>query len=203
MNSIELFLLDIGLSWTISKLLPYLIAIAIGLILINLLKKHIRDSKTIVKWFLRVTLFFFPFGGYFIYSPIYEGDFSNNYVSVKKEAKYNELTGKKFVVISMPGCSYCFESIDRMKKLLDRIPQAEIEYIVCLSSDSLSTEWYQNKAGDNIIVRLAKDSDALTQLAEGTFPTFVLVNNESPLTKWSNDSFGVLAMDNVEEFLKK
>ena len=202
MNSIELSLLDNGFSWTLSKAVPYLAMILLGFLFIYILPKKLRTLNVFLRYGIKLIILVIPFALYFIISPIYSGDFSNNSIELTKDSTVGELEGRRLVVLSIPNCKYCYESIDRMVKLKERVPSMIIEYVVC-SSDTMSIALYQEKGKAAIIVRLAEDMDAMTQLAEGTFPTFVLVNNERPLTKWSNDSFGVLAMDNVEEFFKK
>lgn len=202
MNTFEDFFLDLGLSWTISKILPYLIMVILGVISILITKRALRKLSFVIRILSKAILLVFPFGIYFLFAPIYQGDFSNDSIEVSKDAKYSELTGKKLVVVSMPGCPYCYQSIDRMKKLKERVPEAIIEYLVCLTTDSTTTEWYQEKGGTDIAVRLAFNSEAMTELANGMFPAFILVNADKPLKIWSNDSFGVAAMDEVELFLK-
>ena len=64
--------------------------------------------------------------------------------------------------------------------------------------DSTSIDWYKNKGGDNIEVRLAKNKEEMTKIAQHAFPTFVLVDNDRPLKTWTNDNFGVFAMDEIE-----
>jgi hypothetical protein len=38
----------------------------------------------------------------------------------------------------------------------------------------------------------------MSELAFGVFPTFVLVDGDKTLRTWSNDNFGVSAMDEIE-----
>lgn len=201
MNTIENLFLDLGFSWTISKLLPYILTVILGLILVYVIKKTLKRSKKWVKILIQFILFVAPFGLYFTYSPIYVGDFSNASVSVEKLPDHAELTGQKLAVISIPGCKYCYQAIDQLKKLKERVPEATIEMIVC-SKDSITLDWYREKAGDAITVRLATHGKAMAKLANHQFPTYVLVNNDKDIKKWSNDAFGVVAMDEVELLLK-
>lgn len=200
MNSIENVLLDLGLSWTISKLLPYLIAIVLGIVLVYVFRIKIKSCTPIVKWSLRIGLIVLPFVAYFIYAPIYEGDFSNGAEKRAMDTKYAELTGEKLVIIALPNCPFCLEAMERLKKLKKRVPSAALEYVLC-NADSSNIGWYKENAGNGINVRLATDSKAMSQLAEGKFPTFVLVG-ESNLKIWPNNSFGVLAMDELEKLLQ-
>ena len=67
-----------------------------------------------------------PFGIYFSISPIYEGDFSNNAIEVMRSYANAELTGKKLVVITIPGCPFCLQAIDQLLVMKKRVPNIEI-----------------------------------------------------------------------------
>ena len=201
MNSIEIFLLDAGLSWTISKLLPYIITIALGISLVFLLKKKLANLNRPVRILIKGLALLIPFFVYFGYAPIYQGDFSNNSREFILTESEKELAGKKLVVLTIPGCPHCYTALGKMKKLKSRNNKIEIEYVVC-HTDPETTKWYSNEAGKAINVKLADDAKSMSKLAKHSFPTFVLVNNDSPLKVWSNDNFGVLAIDEVEQLLK-
>jgi len=193
----ESYFLESGMSWTMSKVLPYLVTIGLGLILWIISRKLLKRINKYLRWATLLVVFVLPFCVYFMISPIYQGDFSNNSVEVPRTESNSELKGKKLVVISIPGCPYCLEAIDRLVIMKKRVPELEIEYIVC-STDSTSVNWYKEKGGDNISVRLAENREEMAKIAKHAFPTFVLVDNDHPLKTWSNDSFGVFAMDEVE-----
>lgn len=203
MSAFEQFFLDMGFSWTMSKLLPYVITVLLGLILIYVFRKAFKKNK-LVKWVMRLVLLVLPFGAYFAYCPIYQGDFSNNSISVERSASNAELNGKKLYVLSIPGCPFCYQAIDKLKALKDRVPSVEIEYVVCTSDSSMRAEgsalnWYQEKGGEAINVRFSDSTLALSKIAEFRYPSFVLSQGDKrALTKWSNDNFGVGAMDEVE-----
>ena len=202
MNSIEVFLLNIGFSWTASKVVPYAIMAVLGLLLAYLVIKRIKIKFKLVKWSIALILFVTPFFIYFSFSPIYEGDFSNNSV-IESNELFPEINGHKLIVLSIPNCPFCHEAIGRLKKIKERAPQTEIEFIVC-SSDSSTMDWYKEKGEGLITFRLAEDIDAMSLLAEGHYPTFVFVNGTNTLKKWSNDNFGVNAIDEIEnQFHKK
>jgi hypothetical protein len=201
MNLIESFLLDTGLSWTMSKLLPYLITIALGISLVFLLKKKLANMNRPIRIVVKGIALLIPFFAYFGYAPIFQGDFSNNSTKFILTESEKELTGKKLVVLTIPGCPYCFQALGKMKKLKSRNDKIEIEYIVC-HTDPETTKGYSNEGGKAVNVRLAIDVQSMATLAKGSFPTFTLVNNDSTIKVWSNDNFGVLAIDEVEELLK-
>ena len=193
----ESYFLESGMSWTMSKVLPYLVMILAGILLWIIAKKVVRRMNKYMRWGLLLIVFVAPFFVYFLISPIYQGDFSNNSIEVEQSEKNAELNGKKLVVITIPGCPFCLEAIDQLLIMKNRVPNLELEYIVC-SSDSTSVDWYKEKGGEMINVRLAENKEEMAKIAQHSFPTFVLVDNKRPLRTWSNDSFGVFARDEIE-----
>jgi len=180
-----------------SKVLPYLIMVLVGIVLWVIAKKVLKSINKFLRWGLLLLAFIIPFGIYFSISPIYEGDFSNNSIEVSRSDANAELNGKKLVVITIPGCPFCLEAIDQLLVMKGRVPKIEIEYIVC-GSDSTSLDWYKEKAGSEISVKLAANKEEMAKIAQHAFPTFVLVDNNHPLKTWPNDSFGVFAKDEIE-----
>ena len=193
----ESYFLESGLSWTMSKILPYLFMVLVGFILVLITKRFIKSMNKWMSLALLLVIFVMPFGIYFIVSPIYQGDFSNNSLEIARSEANAELSGKKLVVITIPGCPYCLEAVDQLLVMKKRVPEIEIEYIVC-SSDSTTLEWYKEKAGNLISVKLSENKEEMAKIAQHAFPTFVLVDNNHPIKTWSNDSFGVFARDEIE-----
>jgi len=193
MNSFEVFLLDCGFSWTASKLVPYLFFPFLGFFLWLALRKRVKRGW--LKYTLLVLLIALPFLGYFLVNPIFEGDFSNNSKSVAlvPELKVNKQT---LVVITIPGCPFCMQSVERMKDFKKRNPKINVEYRVC-STDAASVLPYQQAAGKAFPILLAEEPEKMADVAEGAFPAFVLTDGKSAV-KWSNDKFGVGALDEVE-----
>jgi len=176
--------------------------VLIGFILLILFRRIGRIKKRLIKTGLSFLVFVLPFLSYFIAYPIYEGDFSNNYSVLEKSNEYIELEPNKLIVISIANCPYCYDAMGRLKKMKSRIRNMDIEYRVC-SSDSNSLSWYEEQSGDDIEVLLSVDSEGLSKLANGRFPTFVLLQDQEMFI-WSNDNFGVAAMDEVEaKFMEK
>lgn len=195
----ESFFLNLGLSYTWSKALPFIIFIILGIILGRFLFK--RSKSTLMK-IVSIIAIFIPFGIYFAINPIYEGDFSNTSITVQRTAEMSELKGKKLVVISLPGCKYCKESIQVLKEIQDRHKNLEVEYVVT-SSNSSDLDFYLEKSKGIFPVRLAENVEAMAKLANGHFPTYVLVNNDKPFETWSNNTFGISALDKVVRNFKE
>ena len=90
----ETYFLDSGLSWTMSKVLPYLIMILVGIVLWIIAKKILKSINKYLRWMLLLVIFVLPFLIYFMISPIYEGDFTNDSIEVEQSAENAELNGK-------------------------------------------------------------------------------------------------------------
>lgn len=194
MNSVEIFLLDCGFSWTLSRLLPYIVFPLIGFLIWLLVRKRMDSMGA--KLLVFVILVPGIFTAYFISNPIYEGDFANNAktVAVLPELKKEKQT---LVVVTIPGCPFCMESVHRMKSFKERNPKLNIEYRVC-SADTDAITAYADIAKGAFPVVLATDRDALAKTAGLRFPAYVLTDGKSA-RRWSNNDFGVAALDEVED----
>lgn len=196
MSSVELFFLNAGLSYTLSKVAAYLLFPLIGFLLWVIIKKRIRrrGARAITLIVLCVGFFL----GYFVQYPIYEGDFANSPFPVNEKSELDEIQTARLVVISIPNCPFCEESISRMIAFQERHPKVKIEYRLCVSDSSAkdAIASYVKMTAHKIPVLKAKSGKELEEIAEMSFPTFVLVT-QSKKVKWSNDKFGVGALDEV------
>lgn len=206
---IEKTLVNMGLSWTLSKILPYLTLLVVGLLIGRWFKRRIifkvARMKKIVFW----SVIFVPFIVGFVVNPIYQDDFSGG-TELTDPKKLAEFRNADLVVIAMPGCPYCFESISaKLKPLKKRNPDMRIKFVVCpMDKSELKTsaylDPYRKEGGTAIKVsKTVKNRDALVEIAEGRFPTFVMVKDNRPAYKWGNDQFGVRALDKLESETKK
>ena len=199
-KSFESGLLNNGFSWTMSKLLPYLTLAIGGILLAYSFAKGFKIRVKIVKVIVAILLIAAPFGVGFILHPIYQGDFSSEGTevaasTVKVDEKYD------LVIVTIPGCPYCLASIEQLKKIKERTPEANLLFSVC-SSNKKDLEVYKLLIAGKFDIALAEDIEASVKLAEGHFPTFVQVKKGIPVYKWSNDQFGAGAMDQFEGEVK-
>lgn len=190
----ENLLLNLGLTFTQSKILSYAIFVLLGFILAFLFFKK-SNSKKAIRISISLGLFIIPFLIYFAIHPIYEGDFSNNSYSI--ESKIDFPKKKQLTIIALANCPYCIQSIETSKLLKKKNPGIRIEYWV-LSSNLVHQLKYKKLLGKAAQVKLkARISDDLAVIAKGSYPTFVLSDNNKGIKAWNNDSFGVMAMDEV------
>ena len=199
-KSFEMELLNGGFSWTMSKLLPYVTAVIEGLLLAYTFSKGFKFKSKIVKVLAVLLLFAAPFAAVFVLHPIYEGDFSSEGTEIKADTlkvdeKYDLL------VVTIPDCPFCLESIFRLKQIKKRNPEVKMLFSVCTTNKQKLSLYKQLIAGD-FDIEMAKDIDASVKLADAHFPTFVQLKKGLPVYKWSNDQFGAGAMDEFESGIK-
>jgi len=199
-DKLEVGLLNFGFSWTLSKATPYILTIILGVLLsLNLFKK-IKINR-VLKLLIVFALLITPFIINFVLHPIYEGDFSKN----GKELPINIYNETKLenglMVITIPNCPYCYLSINQLKKIKQRNTNINIEYKVC-SSDTSKIKTYQEEVKGKFKVQNASNPDSLASVADFKFPAFVLIKNGKPIYKWSNDEFGVRAIDLLESSIE-
>ncbi|WP_430404527.1 hypothetical protein [Fluviicola sp.] len=199
-KSFESSLLNSGFSWTMSKLLPYLTLAIGGILLVYSFIKGFKIKSRIVKFVVGLVLFATPFAVGFVLHPIYQGDFSSEGTEVKEstvkvDEKYDLL------IVTIPNCPYCLESITRLKLIKKRNPNIKMLFSVCAEEEQRLSLYRELIAGD-FDIALAKDIEASVKLAEGHFPAFVKLKKGLPTYKWSNDQFGAGAIDELEGDLK-
>ncbi len=201
MQTLENFFLNTGLSWTLSKLFPYIVCVLLGLLLMYIFLKLSRKAARPVRIIVALILLITPFIIGFSTHPIYTGDFSNNSTAVT-DSDNADLQKDGLVVITIPGCPYCLGTIPKLKKIKERYPQIPIRYVVC-TSDASNLESLREEADGKFEVEMARDKQALAKVTSGTFPGFVMVESGKPVCYWSNDNFGVRAIDKVESTFAK
>lgn len=198
-NHIYFHLIDLNFSWTFSKLFPYILLAFSGILFFIFLKELIKNK--IISYSLRGVFLVLPFVLGFILHPIYQGDFSNNSVIPSKKINDFEKINNGLSVISIAGCPFCLESINKLKLIKKRNPNINIDFIVCTENINYLKE-YQKVSGKSVHVRLAQNSDSLAGLVGWTFPTFIEKKEGNLKYQWSNDDFGVGALDQLENDFK-
>ncbi len=112
-----------------------------------------------------------------------------------------ELKTNRLVILSLPGCPYCLESMERMRIVKQRHPNLIIEYKVC-HGDSASIQWFEKYGKKDFDYSIASNVEMTSKLAQGLYPTYVLPN-KTFLKVWSVEQFGMSAIDEVEETLSE
>ena len=204
MNSIEIFFSSFGLSWTLSKLLPYILFLIIGISFSIIFFKKFNLLKPL-KILISLVIFVLPFLLYFVYSPIYQGDFSNSGYNVSSENRFPNK--KQFTVYVLPNCKYCVSSTATLKAMIRK--NKGINLVVRVMGHTVNDSLKYVKLMDNLVpVTINSTNNSIEKvqvkefftITQGEFPTFVISKNGKAIKAWHNDNFGVRAMDEVDHY---
>ena len=201
-QKIEQYMLEAGFSWTFSKVFPYITLLILGFLLARWCRRRIIFRVKYVRTIVFILVLALPFVVGLIMNPIYDGDFAQQGVEMTKKQYVGDFKNADLVVIAIPNCPYCYGSIQKLKLIKQRNPAVRIKFVVC-NSDPQTLIPYKEAGGDAIKVVNGRNIDALSQIAEYRFPTFVLLKNNVPVSKWANDQFGVRALDKLEKALEE
>lgn len=197
MNQIDYFFLDLGLSWSSAKAIPYVISIVLGLLLFYFLKK-IKLKKKWLKITIRLIAFITPFVIYFSFFPIYEGDFTNQGTQPKSAIQFP--VNKSITVVVLPNCPYCYQSILLMKKIKERNPHIPINYWVSTQDTLPSNTAILKVLPKDFQVIQRHDIEKISELVQRTYPCFILSEKGKAVKLWNNNQVGVSALDEMERF---
>ena len=196
MNTFELKLLNIGLSWSTSKFIPFLLSLLLGVFVYYIFRtKKIKfKGLNYLKNFL---LIFLPFSIYFAFYPIYEGDIYN--LGVSNDTKYNFPLKKTLNIFVLPECPFCLETIPTIKLLQKRNPKMKINYII-MSTKNIRPYGIALKIPNKCRIHFETDAAKSGQITHGSFPCFVLTKNKKIVKVWRTEHFGTKALDEIEAY---
>ena len=189
----ETLLNNLGLSFTLSKFIPYLLTILIGIVCAKLLSKHISASKIIRILFITL-ITILPFGIYFAIHPIFEGDISNEGINIKNNLDLPK--NKDLLIIALADCPYCIQSQETVKLIHQKNTKIKAEYLIVNGTKQDSIRYARMLLGF-ASCRTVKNSVPLIQTIQGRFPSYILVQKGKLNKVWTNNTFGVRAWDEV------
>ncbi len=204
MNLFEISLSSLGLTWTLSKLLPYILFLIIGISFSVIFYKKFKLLKPL-KSIVSLAILVLPFLLYFVFSPIYQGDFSNVGYTVSSENRFPEK--KQFTVYVLPNCKYCVSSTAVLTSMVRK--NKRINLVIRVMGHTVKDSLKYVKLMDNLVpVTMNSSHNSLERvqikevisITKGEFPTFVLSKNGKAIKAWHNDRFGVRAMDEVDHY---
>lgn len=196
----ESFFLDIGFSWTMSKIMPYLLMLLCGVLLCLLVRKFSKRRWVRIGSFILIVV---PVLAYIPFNPIYQGDFSNDYRTVEFKDNYIDLEYERFTVLAIPYCEFCEASLLEVEQIMARVDkEVEVDFIVCTANIE-DLEFYTKNAPKGVNVKIVKNMKGMIDLAKARFPAFLYAEKGGGIHVWSNDQFGVKAKDWIETKLNK
>jgi hypothetical protein len=182
-----------GLSFTVSKFLPYFLTVFLGFFFSKLLYRHISASKIIRILFITL-ITVLPFGIYFAIHPIFEGDISNEGVIIRKNLDLPK--NKDLLIIALADCPYCIQSQETIKLIHQKNTKIKAEYLIVNGTKQDSIRYARMLLGF-ASCRTVKNSATLIQAIQGRFPSFILVQNGIFKKVWNNNTFSSRAWDEI------
>ena len=195
MNNLEEILLNVGFSWQISVLLPFVIilvlCICVGLLILKRIKsKALRSSLSFV-----IGVAFS--GIYFAFYPIYISDLENEF-RIENHISKNEQNEAFLEVLVLPDCPHCIYSTDLVKKLALRNTDAQIVYKI-VSNDGYGGAIEEKLKMEGLKYTFSPYDFDVKNLAKGSFPSFVFhEKGANEVQVWNNNTFGSNALDYIE-----
>jgi hypothetical protein len=183
----------LGVSFTISKFLPYLLTILIGIVSSILIHKHISAFKYI-RIIVIILITALPFGIYFSIYPIFEGDINSEGVIIRKNLDLPK--NKDLLIIALADCPFCIQSQKTIKIIHQKNKRIKAEYIIVNGTKQDSIRYARMLLGF-ASCRTVKNSVPLIQTIQGRFPSYILVQNGIFKKVWNNNTFSVRAWDEV------
>ncbi len=106
------------------------------------------------------------------------------------------------LMVASTSCPHCMAAALKLEVLQKRAPQRNLEVLLFTTSEDEVTNFKANSGAEDLNYRLTSDTEAVIELCEGRFPTFVYIKNGKVIHKWGNNDFGFPAYDWVESGLK-
>ncbi len=191
---IEELSIGLGLSWTFSKMIPYVLEFILVVYSGALLTQFFKGNRMRQKLIMIASIFIFS-GIAFAIHPIYEGDFAHEaeeLVATSDDIK----TG--LTMVALPGCPYCLERIATLNALHEELGNLPIT-VVMLEGDTLAMHDYVQRLKPGITVVPAQNSTILGGVVEGSYPSFFFKNEGGFAYRWNQVGFGTGALDWLAE----
>ena len=197
-NSIQFNLFSLGLSWTLSAIIPYILELIAAILLGLQFSQLLRDRSRTVQRMTLMSSVFVAGGIAFLFNPVYEGDFSNTYQEVVANVNGDPAIEKGLTMLALPGCPYCYERIGTLNFLRDRNPDLLIS-VILVQEDSMTMENYKSRLLQNIEVRYTEHGSFLAKIVGGSFPAFFYRDEQGQTRFWRQAGLGTTALDWIEK----
>ena len=200
-NSIIAFGLNIRLTFTFSRILPYMLEFfAVCLVIYQVYSQYLINTSLAVRRLASILILFGGSGIAFAINPIYEGDFSHKYREISLAGENADTFQHGLTMIALPGCSYCYGKLEEMKFVKKIYPSLPM-YVLVIHDDEIALEEYRKHSEGLIEVGLFPESTLLKTIIVDGYPNLIYKSNEgtSKLINWSNNGFGSASWDFILE----
>ena len=200
-NSIISFGLNIRLSFTFSKILPYMLEFfTVCLIIFNVYRQYLMGTSLTIRRMVSILILFGGSGIAFSVNPIYEGDFSHQYREISLAGENADTFQHGLTMIALPGCPFCFQKLEEMKRVKSIYPKLSMLVLV-INNDEIALEKYREASEGMIDVNLFPKSALLASIIQGGYPNLMYksAGASSKLVNWNNSGFGSASWDYILE----
>ncbi|TNE54941.1 MAG: hypothetical protein EP338_05705 [Bacteroidetes bacterium] len=199
MEDVERIMTSWGLAWTFSKGLIYFLLFIASVFSGWLLGGLLAGKKKGLKWILLLLLGGTLFGFGFYRYPIYQGQFANDYKKVDLK-----IEGEKYdlIILSLPNCPYCHETVPLIQRLKTREKELKIAYAVFTKEENKLGSYAEELKGAAEVFRAwdyfsQTQGEQLLRDARHAFPAFLVLEKETGRL-YKGDGFGTRALDELE-----
>lgn len=155
----------------------------------------IKVKRKFLRMLVVLSILISPILIYIYRYPFYTGDFFAT--GSKPHTTLAFPKEKMLSIVVLPDCPFCHETIKLVELLSKRNPTLTIRYLVIGEETDSAFNRIQSR---RVIVAENSEIEKIIYLTKGVFPTFVLSENNNVVKRWTNDEFGVVACDEIEDF---
>lgn len=193
--------LKIGLSFTFSKILPYMLQFfAVCMIIFNVYRQYLEGASLSLRRLVSILILFGGSGIAFAFHPIYEGDFSHQYREIRLSGQNADIFQDGLTMIALPGCGFCYEKLEEMKQVKQIYPKLQM-HILVINQDELAVEEYRERSEGLLDVALFPKGTLLRNIITDGYPNLIYKSSgaNNVLINWTNSGFGSASWDYVLE----
>ncbi|MEX1191109.1 MAG: hypothetical protein WEA99_03985 [Brumimicrobium sp.] len=206
-NQLNQFLIEVGFSWTLSALTPWILILVLSVTTMLKLRSSFRPQKW--KW----SFFLLPFvllGLNFAVNPIYEADYikKGEALNIDEHVLLHEIENEfqhfdGLVSIADVNCGFCkLATKTRLNVMKERFPELDIAITLNTDEQNYIDKFKKETNANNLFFLKINRSKEIVNLAGGSFPTFVYIKNGKIVHRWKNSELGFLALDWIESNLE-
>jgi hypothetical protein len=173
---------------------------AVCLIIYQVYSQYLMSTSLSIRRLVSTLILFGGSGIAFAVNPIYEGDFSHQYRQIALAGENEDTFQHGLTMIAMPGCKFCFEKLEEMKRVKAIYPSLPM-YVLVINDDELALAEYKERAEGLIQVDLFPRSTLLKSIIQDGYPNLIYKSKDtsSLLINWNNSGFGSASWDFILE----
>lgn len=192
--------IDLHLSFTLSRILPYMIQfLGVCMLIYHTYVKYLKGLSYLGSRIIVLLILVISCGTAFYFHPIYQGDFSDTYREITLRGEGADTFQQGLTMVALPGCPFCHARFQEMRRISEIYPNLPMHILVS-NHDTTEVNAYRKASKEhNITIGFFPDSFMLKSIINHGFPNLYYKAKSSSITirNWTNDGFGSAAWDYV------